>query len=404
MSNVLQALPSHKQVKAKEVRDNGRRGGQNPIAAPSRRVFVLGAGALLLSGCGVPRGAPSKREVLAGATRTEDGKEPGFALEIVTRDRLGLYPQWGSSYGTTSMDWPAGNAMPVDQRLAPGDRLQVRIWDAEESSLITSPGAQFSEIQNVQVSASGFVNLPYIDQVEVGGLSHDAARARLQERLTAITPSAQVQLSVEQGRLNSVDMLGGVAQPGSYPLAERNLPLSSLISASGGVLAGLENPQVQITRGGRVFRRPLKDVMANPVNDPALQGGDRVLIEADPRTFTGLGAAGREEVIRFNTQTVSALRAVSMMGGLADTRADPKGILVLRRYGPAAAGKVNGPPHMRVVFSFDLTGADGLFAADEFALENGDIVLATQSPGTTTQRVLGLFGSILGFGRAASEL
>lgn len=404
MSNPPRALPKSAQAEAKEVNDYGRTGGQTPIAVSSRRAFVLGAGALLLGGCGVPRGAPSKREVLAGARPTGDGEEPDFALEIVTRERLAVYPQWGSSTGLSSTAWPAGNAMPVDQRLAPGDRLQVRIWDAEESSLITSPGAQFSDIQNVQVNASGLVNLPYIEQVEVGGLSHDAARARLQERLTAITPSAQVQLSVEQGRLNSVDMLGGVAQPGSYPLAERNLPLSSLISASGGVLTGLENPQVQITRGGRVFRRPLKDVMANPVNDPALQGGDRVLIESDPRTFTGLGAAGREEVIRFDTQTVSALRAVSMMGGLADMRADPEGILVLRRYGPAAANKVNGPPHVRVVFSFDLTGADGLFAADEFELENGDIVLATQSPGTSIQRVVGLFGSVLGFGRTASSL
>ena len=390
--------------KVKEVRSKSGAEATTSLAVPSRRVFVFAAGAVLLTGCSVPRGAPSKGEVLAGTNRSDDDSGPEFVLEIVTSTRLALYPAWGTSSGTSTAAWPAGNAMPMDQRLAPGDRLQIRIWDAEESSLITSPGAQFSDIQNVQVSASGLVNLPYIDQVEVGGLSHDAARALLQERLTAITPSAQVQLAVEQGRLNSVDMIGGVATPGSYPLAERNLPLSSLISASGGVLTGLENPQVQITRGGRVFRRPLKDVMANPVNDPALQGGDRVLIEADPRTFTGLGAAGREEVIRFNTQTVSALRGVSMMGGLADTRADPKGILVLRRYAPTSVGRVNGPPHTRVVFSFDLTGADGLFAADEFELQNGDIVLATQSAGTTTQRVLGLFGSVLGFGRAASAL
>jgi polysaccharide export outer membrane protein len=288
--------------------------------------------------------------------------------------------------------------------LAPGDLLTVRIWDAEDSSLLTSAGAQFSDIQNVMVSASGTVSLPYIDRVEVAGLSQDQARDLLQERLGTITPSGQVQLTVSQGRRNSVDMLGGVTKPGSYPLVERNLPLSSLLSAAGGVTPGLDNPQVQITRGRHVYRRPLKEVMGNPALDPALQGGDSILIEADPRSFTGLGAAGREQVIRFDSESVTALRAVAMMGGLADSRADPRGILVLRRYPLDALSGPTPPPNPRVVFSFDLTGADGLFSADEFALQNGDIVLATQSPGTTTQRVLGLFGSVIGAGRVLNEL
>lgn len=370
----------------------------------TRRSFLLSVTALSLTACSVPRGAPTRREVLGGTGREKDQGDPNFTLELVTSARLSLYPQWGESNGFARTDWPRGNAVPVDQRLAPGDQLTIRIWDAEETSLLTTAGAQFSDIQNVLVSAAGHVNLPYIDRVAVAGLSHDEARARLQERLTAITPSAQVQLTVLQGRRNSVDMLGGVATPGSYPLVERNLPLSSLISAAGGVLTSLENPQVQITRGTHVYRRPLQEILANPSNDPALQGGDRVLIEADPRSFTGLGAAGREQVIAFDSETVTALRAVSMMGGLADTRADPRGILVLRRYPLAAMARPTPPPDQRVVFSFDLTGADGLFSADSFPLQNGDIVLATQSPGTTTQRVLGMFGAFIGTGRVLSEL
>lgn len=370
----------------------------------TRRSLLLAAGAMSLSACSVPRGAPTRNEVLAGTDRDTEGRDPGFALELVTRDRLPLYAQWGPTHGHARTGWPSGSADPVDQRLAPGDLLNVRIWDAEDSSLLTSAGAQFSDIQNVMVSASGTVSLPYIDRVEVAGLSQDQARDRLQERLGTITPSGQVQLTVSQGRRNSVDMLGGVAKPGSYPLVERNLPLSSLLSAAGGVTPGLDNPQVQITRGRHVYRRPLKEVMGNPALDPALQGGDSILIEADPRSFTGLGAAGREQVIRFDSESVTALRAVAMMGGLADSRADPRGILVLRRYPPDALSDPTPPPSQRVVFSFDLTGADGLFSADEFALQNGDIVLATQSPGTTTQRVLGLFGSVLGAGRVLNEL
>ena len=347
----------------------------------------------------MPRGAPSRREVLSGA----DTPEADFALELVTRDRLPVYAKWGHDDTHVTVHWPAGGAVPQDQRLAPGDQLALRIWDAGESSLITSPGAQFADVTKVVVTGSGHVDLPYIDSVHVGGLTLQGARARLQERLTAIIPAAQVQVEVVQGRRNSVDLVGGVARPASYPLTERNLPLTSLISTAGGVKDGLANPQVQLTRGGQVYRRPLRHILENPASDVALQGGDRVLVTADPRSFKALGAAGREAVIGFDADTVSALRAISLMGGMNDARADPKGILVLRRYTPERVNPIIGPPHTHVIFSFDLTRAGGMFSADEFPLYDGDIVMATQAPATTTQRVLGLFGGCLGLGRAVSS-
>ena len=368
----------------------------------SRRFIICGATAtFVLSGCSaVPRGAPTRREVVAGA----ETPDAGFALEIVTRARLPLYAQWGGADPAPRTGWPAGGGVPQDQRLAPGDRLTLRIWDAGETSLITSADAQFADVSNVTVTSAGFVSLPYIEDVHVAGLTSDVARQRLQERLGSIVPSAQVQLEVAQGRRNSVDMLGGVEAPGRYPLTERNLPLSSLITAAGGVQAALSNPQVQITRGGKTYWRALEHVLASPAHDPVMQGGDRVLIQSDRRSFQALGAATREEIIPFDAAKVSALRAVSLMGGMADTRADPRGILVLRRYPDSATARPAGPPETRVVFSFDLTTADGLFSAGEFALHHDDVVMATQAPSTTTQRVLVVLGSALGIGRAASSL
>ncbi|PZX45741.1 polysaccharide export outer membrane protein [Roseinatronobacter thiooxidans] len=368
-------------------------------AAVSRRNFILGCTAFSISGCAVPRGAPSKREMVAGA----DATDADFALEIVSRDRLPLYANWGHSRPSRPTSWPASAAVPQDQRLAPGDILALRIWDAEESSLITPADERFSDIANLTVDSSGHVSLPFVGEVHVGGLTVNSARQRLQSELVSIIPSAQVQVEVRQGRRNSVDILGGVANPGTYPLSERNLPISSLISTAGGVDSALNNAQVQITRASNVYRRPLADVLTIPAADVPLQGGDRVLIEADPRSFTVVGAAGREDVIGFDAETVSALRAVSRMGGMADTRADPRGILVLRRYPDAIVSQPNGPPHPRVVFSFDLTAASGMFSADDFELQDRDILVATQAPALTTQRVLALFGSLLSFGRAAGS-
>lgn len=370
-------------------------------SAIPRRAFLAGMSALVLSGCAIPRGAASRREILSGA---ESG-QADFVLEIVTRDRLAQYGLWGGAKSHLTEHWPAGGSVVLDQRIAPGDQLTLRIWDASDSSLLASPGAQFADIRNVVVQGSGHVMVPYVNSVHVAGLTLSAAQMRLQEELTTIIPAAQVQAEITQGRRNSVDFVSGVAKPGSYPLTERNLPLTSLLATAGGASADLVNPVVQITRGGRVFRKPLHQILQSPAMDTSLQGGDRVVILSDPRSFTALGAAGREEVIPFDADMVSALRAVSMMGGINDNRADPKGILVLRRYDSAATGDAAAnPPRPNVVFSFDLTHADGMFVANEFALRDGDIVMATQAPATTLQRVLGLFGSVLGAGRAATSL
>lgn len=366
----------------------------------SRRAFLASGSALALSGCAVARGAPTRSEVIKGA----DDDDAGFMLELVTRERLALYPQWGDRDAKSRTGWPNGGTTPTDQRLAPGDTLGVRVWDAEETSLLSGTDTPFADIANVVVTSSGHITLPYVSRVHVSGLTLDGARERIQEQMTTISPSAQVQLEVREGRRNSVEMVGGVKTPGTYPLTERNLPLSSLIAAAGGVDGALENPQVQLTRGSNVYRRSLEHVLSTPANDPPLQGGDRVLISADSRTFKALGAANREEVIRFDAPKVSALRALSMMGGMSDTRADPRGILVLRSYPYATGGQPYGSHHTRVVFSFDLTNAEGLFNADEFALQSDDIVMATQAPATTTTRVLALMGGFFGLGRAASSL
>ncbi|MGY6548120.1 MAG: polysaccharide biosynthesis/export family protein [Roseinatronobacter sp.] len=364
----------------------------------TRRSLLAGSGSLLLAGCTVPRGAPTRAEVVRGAGRDD----AGFMLELVSRDRLPLYDSWGRAAHQTG--WPRGGAAPTDQVIAPGDTLLLRVWDADDNSLLASPGALFADISNVLVTSGGHVNIPYIDRLTVSGLTAEAARTRIQEELAAISPSAQVQLQVEFGRRNSAEMVGGVGTPGTFPLTERNLPLTSLIAAAGGVEAALTNPQVQITRGNNVFRRSLRFVQENPANDPIVQGGDRILILSDDRSFKALGAAGREEIIGFDAADVSALRAVSLMGGLADARADPRGLLVLRNYPPSAIGGAGRPTHERVVFSFDLRRAEGLFNADRFLLQDGDIVMATQAAGTSTDRVLGLFGSVLGAGTSISDL
>jgi len=110
-------------------------------------------------------------------------------------------------------------------------------------------------------------------------------------------------------------------------------------------------------------------------------------------------------VIPFEEETITAMEAVSSMGGLSAARADPKGLLVLREYDRRHLNPDKpGPDMPQVIFSLDLTNADGLFAARQFQINPGDTLLATESPVTRVQTILGLFGTIVGFGATANNL
>ncbi|WP_245639163.1 hypothetical protein [Rubellimicrobium mesophilum] len=107
----------------------------------------------------------------------------------------------------------------------------------------------------------------------------------------------------------------------------------------------------------------------------------------------------------FPRDEITAIDALSIMGGVNDARANPKGILVLRDY-PSSAVRTDdtGPSHERVVFTLDLTSADGLFSAGQFPILSGDLVYATESRLTSTQTILSVLGNSLGIANQTVNL
>ncbi len=358
----------------------------------------------LIASCGpLPRGAGLQSEVLA-ATRNDPGTDPvyDFAVFEIKRDVLPTLANWPQR-DTSHYHWIKHQAQPASLIIAPGDELQIAIWDAEENSLLTGAGQRVAQLQNIKVNSDGRIFIPFVGDLRVAGMSPQTARARIETELaqSQTARTAQIQLSVTPGRANTADLVGGVAMPGVYPLPDRNYSLLSLLSKGGGVQGGLNNPQVRLMRGSKVYGIAVDRLYDDPQLDTVLMGGDRVLVEEDDRYFLSLGATGTEAIHKFTREQVSALEALSIVGGVSDTRANPQGILILREYTPAAVRSsiTAGPPQTRVVFAIDLTTADGLFSAAKFNVQSGDLVYATESPVISARTVFGLLGTVLGLSR-----
>lgn len=366
-----------------------------------RKIGLFLAALTMFGGCTLPRGAALQSEILAGS----DDPTADFAIYPVTKAFLPSVAAWPSTGGILPHHWVHKTSSSSNTVIAAGDMLNISIWDANDNSLLTAPGQRVVTMDGMRVGNDGSIFLPYIDRVRVAGLTPEAARQRVQSALDGTVPSAQVQLNLaEQGRKSSVDLVGGVAAPGSYPLLDRGYTVMSLLSAGGGVKETFTNPQLKLYRGGATYQIGIDSLYGSPSHDTVLRAGDKVVIEDDRRYFLSLGATGSEAIIPFSRSRMTALDALATIGGLDDNRANLEGILVLREYPVSAlrAG-VRGPRQERVVFTIDLTSADGLFSAKNFLIHHEDVVLGTESPVTAANTVASLVGKVFGLASTVSN-
>jgi polysaccharide export outer membrane protein len=366
-----------------------------------RSVLVALAVLAGVAGCDrLPRTAAVEREIVEAA----GAETAGFAVHAVDRAFLPVVADWPAT-GQRALGWIPTSGGARTQVIAPGDELELTIWDSTENSLLSAMGERSVQIRALTVAPDGSVFVPYVGNTTVSGMTLQVAREHLQTEVDRVVPSAQVQVTLVEGRTNSVDLVGGVAAPGAYPLPDRNYTVLNLIAEGGGVQPGLVNPQIRLIRGGDIYGTSVERLFANPGLDTLLQGGDQVIVEEDRRYFLSLGAAGEQNQHRFPQDHVSALDAMAIIGGVDSRRGDPGGILILREYPERAVrSDGRGPAQTRVVFTVDLTTADGLFSARNFRIHDGDLLLVTESPVTSAQTIFGLIGSAFGIAGQTARL
>lgn len=349
----------------------------------------------------LPAGAPEREEILSQAD-TEGGN---FAVYAVTRAFLPSVQQWPMTGNGRHFGWIPASTGARNQIIQPGDTLTLNIWDSSENSLLTAQDQRVARLEKVEVAANGTIFVPYVGNVNVIGLTPDLAREEIQRSLEVIVPSAQVQLSLEEGRNNSVDLVGGVGVPGNYPMPDRNYTILSLLADGGGVQTAFVNPQIRLVRGGQIYGTSVDRLYDNPGYNTLLRGGDRVIVEEENRYFASFGATGIEALHTFTNDDLSAMDALSIVGGVSDRKADPQGLLILREY-PSSAVRpgVRGPRNTRVVFTIDLNSADGLFSARKFQIHPNDLLMATESPINDVLTVSNIIGNFVGLFNSAQNL
>ncbi|WP_240512120.1 polysaccharide biosynthesis/export family protein [Pseudoruegeria sp. SK021] len=348
---------------------------------------------LSLAGCSgaIPRPGPTKGElyetsVLKGGDAYIVSVNQGVAKAAEYTPPLG-FP---SSFKSASM-------IEADV-IQPGDTLSLAIWENVQEGLLSVAGVP-APLDAIQVDGDGMIFVPYAGRISAAGKTPDNLRAELSQLLGAQTPDPQITVMRRAGDGNTVSISGKVTAQGVYPIERPTRRLSSMLSRAGGVTIEPEIAQVTVLRGRTSGKVWFNSLYADPENDIALRTGDRILVEADERYYTAMGAAGRQSRVRFESQELSAMEALAQVGGLSSVSADPTGIFLLREEPQEIARKVLGQPDLtgtqKIAYIFDLTKGEGLFVARNFTVRDEDTIFITEAPVSQFNKAISaVFGSL----------
>ena len=212
-----------------------------------------------------------------------------------------------------------------EYRIGPQDLLEVTVIGFEDLN------------RRYRVSEEGKINLPYLGEVEVQGLTRSELEKRLVQLLEEkYLQNPQVSVVIAEYQSRRVFLIGAVTSPGSFDLAGR-LTLLKLIAQAGGLTPDAGNEIIimrQLPEGNKTsLKISVEDLIlkGDPSLDIPLQPDDIVSIPVDRTVLiyvTGqVLTPGALSVRRSNIPTL--LRAIAQAGGFSP-RAQ-KGSVVIKR-------------------------------------------------------------------------
>ncbi len=374
----------------------------SPMSRWARPVAVVAAFSMVSACTLLPRTGPTKREIFAGSVQQQ-----GDAFVISVNDRVtratAVAPALGFSQAFI-------NASPVgSDTIRPGDTLGLTIWENVDDGLLAAEGANATLLDEVQVDGAGFIFVPYAGRIRAAGNTPEAVRRIITNKLEEQTPDPQVQVRRLAGDGSTVSLVGAIGGQGVFAIERPTRTLAAMIARAGGVTINPEVARVSVIRGGHTGTIWFQDLYKNPQLDIALRGGDKILVEADTRKFTALGATGAQSLVPFETQTLSGLEAIAQVGGLLSTSADPTGVFILRNEPAELANQVLGRDDLigaqRMVYVLDLTQPNGMFHARDFSVRDGDTLYVTEAPFTQWNKAIAaLTGTLTSADRLTSTL
>jgi polysaccharide export outer membrane protein len=172
--------------------------------------------------CSLPRGLPSSLVILLMATGQ-------FCHAQKPADT------------PNSADRTSSAVEPSTYKIGVGDVLHITVWDEPQLS------------ETAVVRPDGKVSMPLVTEVDVAGLTPEAAQHVLTDRLIKLVHKPRVTVTVQEIHSRTVYITGEVQRPGAYPLMD-SMNVVQLVARAGGLTDFAKRTQVYVLRADKSAR------------------------------------------------------------------------------------------------------------------------------------------------------
>lgn len=339
---------------------------------------------------------PGKEAILAGGSVPARSGEAPVPIKIIQVGSDQAQPLPTASALRPFYD-VIPEALPVGTTVDVGDALEVTIWEAPPATLFGGAAADTriataistarpTILPEMRIGPDGTISVPFAGAIPARGRTLQSIEREIVARLTGQANMPQALVRLVGNETATVTVVGEFAQSARFPLSPRGERLLDAIAKVGGVKPPINLTTIQVTRDGASYRLPLSQIIEQERNNIILARNDVITALYQPYSFTVLGAAGRNDEIKFEAFGISLSQALGRIGGLQDGRANPRGVFLFRWMDRSDPGALRDP----VIYNFDFKDPAVYFMAQQFPMQDGDFIYVTNSPVAELQRFVGI--------------
>ena len=210
-----------------------------------------------------------QRRMNDGALETEAGDMDEVAVEIAAPGAKTVYGRNIFTTGGLSFAPSANLPTPVNYVLGPGDEVIIDIWGTNQATIRQT------------ISPDGTINIPDVGMISLNGMTIKQADAYMKRKLGQIysvdgdDAKSEIKLTLGNIRTIQVNMMGEVANPGTYYLSSLSNIYHALHRAGGVSHLGTLR-DIQLIRKGKVVATVdiYEFIRSGKMNEIILEEGD----------------------------------------------------------------------------------------------------------------------------------
>jgi polysaccharide export outer membrane protein len=299
----------------------------------------------------------------------------------------------------------------LDQKIKPGDVLEVNIWEADPPILFSSgsqgqvgmslPGSNKTTLPEQIVNTDGFISIPFAGKILAKDKNITEVENSILASLKARANQPQVMVRMIKNLTSQITIVGEVNSSALLSLTPKGERILDAIAAVGGVKQAVNKITVQLTRENIVQSISLDKIIQDSRQNIKLEPGDVLTIFFQPNSFTVLGATVKNDEVAFEGQGITLAQALGRVGGFNDNRADSKGLFIFRFEDPKSLSQKYKPEVLTsdgkaaIIYQVKMDDPATFFVAQNFPIKNKDVIYVANSPAAELQKFLNIIVSIV---------